>query len=264
MGGACKNLSMTERKRMGSEYFRAANASAPKAIAVRMILGVCTSALLIIGALLGAGAGIICLALMGILLIMGWPRLLALPHPFSAGLVMSIVLLLALGVANWAEPNIMAFVLALSILLTFLSQMIHPNGRTRLLEQVSGTFAGSTLCVMLTLWNYTWRTEIGRDTGIVFAVVICLVSVVESVQARTSHAVAFLNAIVAGVLLAWLCDFFLWAGAAIGMVVVLCYVLLVRAMRETRSFEPAAVISRAMVPSCLLGATVYVFTFLVV
>ncbi|MCI5825541.1 MAG: hypothetical protein MR006_02615 [Arcanobacterium sp.] len=236
-----------------------------KTVAGRIAIGVGGAALVVIGSLSNEGTGLICAALFVVILLLGWSRLLRLPHPNAARLVMALVALVALGVANWGTPTLMAFVLGLSAAATFMAEMLRRDGRQQLLKQAAGTFTGCLLMVTTALWIFVWRTELGRGEALVFGVVIAAVALVESIEARTSHALAFVNGIVAGLLVAWVLSVQLWAGLAIGVCTPLCYVLIGRATQEvSQPLAPISGATRNLIPHCMLGVVAYVLSLVLV
>ncbi|MDD7464679.1 MAG: hypothetical protein PUK59_00300 [Actinomycetaceae bacterium] len=235
-----------------------------KEIARRIAVGVGGALVLVCGALANEGVGLVCVAIVVVLLLLGWGKLLDVPHPNAARLVMGLVALVALGVANWGTLTAMSFVLGLSVAATFVAEMLRRDGRPQLLEQAAGTFTGCVLIVMATLWIFVWCTDLGRTETILVGVVLATVALVESIPARTAHALALFNGAVAGLLMAWLLSVQLWLGFSLGIVTALIYVLLGRATRRVSSVSPMAGISRDLIAHCILGMLAYMFSWLLV
>lgn len=235
------------------------------AIAGRITLGVLGSLTLVLGAYAHIGIGLIMLAVLGIVFLVGWPMLLAVPHPNLSRVTMAIVFLIALGIGNWGSPTMMSFVAALSVAVSFGVEMFRFDGRQRMIDQAAATCVGALLLVMLVMWSFAWRADLGQLLAILFAVVISVVAIIESLEAASAGVVALINAVIVGVLMAWLLDLPLWAGVSAGVCVVLCYAATGRAVREIPRPSPTALgASRAMIPLCVLGMVAYALGFAVV
>lgn len=236
-----------------------------RAIAGRITLGVSGSLLLAFGAYANIGIGLIMLAVLGVVFLVGWPLLLAVPHPNLSRVTMAVVFLVALSIGSWGSPTMMSFVVALSVAVSFVIEMLRSDGRQHMIDQAAATCVGALLLAMLVMWSFAWRADLGQLLAVLFAVVICVVVIIESLGTPSSRIVALINAAIVGVLMAWLLDLPLWAGVSVGVCVVLCYAATGRAVSEIPHPLPATLgASRAMIPLCVLGMVAYVLGFAVV
>ena len=236
-----------------------------RAIAGRITLGVSGSLLLAFGAYANIGIGLIMLAVLGVVFLVGWPLLLAVPHPNLSRVTMAVVFLVALSIGSWGSSTMMSFVAALSVAVSFGIEMLRSDGRQRMIDQAAATCVGALLLAMLVMWSFAWRANLGHLLAVLFAVVICVVVIIESLGTPSSRVVALINAVIVGVLMAWLLDLPLRAGVSVGVCVVLCYAATGRAVSEIPHPLPATLgASRAMIPLCVLGMVAYVLGFAVV
>lgn len=250
---ACENFSMGE-----TDYVRA------KETARRIATGIGGAVLLIVGALTNDGIGLVCTSILAIVFLLGWGQLLCLPHPHAARLVLGVITLVALGIATWGTLTVMSFALGLSVAVTFVAEMLRRDGRPQLLEQAAGTFTGCVLVVMLALWIFVWRTDLGRSEVLVLGVALAAVAAVESIETRTAHALAFFNGAVSGLLMSWLLSIQLWIGFVLGIMTAFIYVLVGRATRGSSRISLMAGMSRDLIPHCALGLIAYIFSLLLV
>lgn len=232
----------------------------------RIALGCFGAATIAVGAIGHFGIPLICVTLLGVLLLIGWPQLLQLKHPSRARIVIAIVLLTALAVVNWGNMAQLSLVIALGVVLSYLAHMLLNVKQGHVLEEVSGIFAGCLLVVTAAMWALVWADELGKSVALIFAAVIAVVTIMESIETRISHLLAAINGAVVGIFVAWLVQLPLWAGLAMGLCVALCYAAMSRAVREEeRPASPIfAGIARAMVPHCAMGAVAYLFTLILV
>ncbi|WP_344552274.1 hypothetical protein [Pseudokineococcus marinus] len=107
-------------------------------------------------------------ALLAVLVGLGWPRLLALPSPSGTSAVVAVAgvgatAALVLGGAQGrarplADPSAagaaeaVLAALGLSVVLAFLHQILRRDGRPRLAESVAGTVAGAAVAGLATGW----------------------------------------------------------------------------------------------------------------
>ena len=236
-----------------------------RAIAGRIALGVLGSLLLVLGAYTQIGSGLIVLAVLGVVFLIGWPALLAVPHPNLARIVNALIFLVALGIASWGTPPMMSFAAVLCVMVSFGAEMLRSDGRRRMLDQASATCVGGLLLVILVMWSFAWRSDLGQLLAILFAVVISVVTIIESLETASASVLALINGVLVGLLMAWLLELPFWSGAAAGVCVALCYAATGRAVREIPRPSPASLgASRAMIPFCVLGTAAYAISFAVV
>ena len=237
-----------------------------KIVAVRIIFSLIGVGLIAVGASIRVGAGVICVAALGVMLFLGWPRLVKIPHSNMARFGISVFLLIALGVANWGTVHQMVFVVALSIMLSFGAEMFRRDGRPYMTEQASATFVADLLCMAASMWLFVWKQPNGHSLTFLFAVVIAVAAIVESIETRISHILALMNALIAGFLMAWLLSLPIEVGLLSGMCVSIAYVAVIRARKNALNPTKAMLGegSRAIIPHCILGAVAYIFALLFV
>lgn len=115
----------------------------------------------------------------------GWPRLLDLPVPLGAFVVV------ALGGAGGAvvvgvtsgEPSLrdLPVVVALAVLLTFVNEMARQDGRARLVDSVSGTVTGVLVAAAGSGWIAADRTVAGPGLVVAGAVALAVGAAVSAV-----------------------------------------------------------------------------------
>jgi len=114
----------------------------------------------------------------------GWPTLLDLPARLGSRFVMAIAGLGAVAAITWTEgePFLreLPAVLALAILLSFVNELVRPDGRTRMVESVAGTVSGVLVVVAAAGWVAAGRT-VGATSLVVVAAVALAVGTVTSV-----------------------------------------------------------------------------------
>ncbi|MEG3614627.1 hypothetical protein [Isoptericola haloaureus] len=121
-------------------------------------------------------------ALLVVLLAVGWAPLLRLP---ADGATSTVVLLAGLGglAVTWfteGEPVLrnLPAVIALSLVLAFVAQMLRSGGRPRLVESVSGMTAGVVVSVAAAGWLATSGTDAGAGLVVTSAVGLAVASAV--------------------------------------------------------------------------------------
>ncbi|PFG44454.1 hypothetical protein ATJ88_3178 [Isoptericola jiangsuensis] len=123
-------------------------------------------------------------ALLVLLLAWGWASLLRLPAEGATTLVVLVAGLGGLAVTWFTEGepvlrNLPA-VIALSLVLAFVAQMLRRGGRPRLVESVSGTTAGIVVAVCAAGWVAAARTDAGEDLVTTSAVALAVASAVSA------------------------------------------------------------------------------------
>jgi hypothetical protein len=151
-------------------------------------------------------------AFLVVLLGIGWPGLLDLPARGGATIV---VLGAGLGAAVVAwrtqgEPVLrhLPIVVAMALVLAFLAEMLRRDGRTRLVESVSGTVAGAFVAAAAGGWIATNRSVGGSSLVVTAAVAVAVAAAVSALRAARGWVGAMLAVAAASV-----------AGAAAGAVV---------------------------------------------
>lgn len=127
-------------------------------------------------------------AVLAVLLALGWPALAGLPFkPGSAAVValggVGAVVVVHLTVT---QPYLrdLPVVFAAAILLAFLNELLRRDGRTRLVESVSGTVAGTLVAVAVAGWVAIGRTPGGEPIVVVGALALAVGSVVVALHLR--------------------------------------------------------------------------------
>lgn len=96
-------------------------------------------------------------ALIVVVVAMGWAVLLQLPGTRGTSLVIMLTGWTAIGVAWWgrreAQPlAAFAVVVAFAVLVAFAHELLRRDGRTRLVESVTGTLAGQVVALLAAGW----------------------------------------------------------------------------------------------------------------
>ncbi len=160
---------------------RPASVVATVVLAALLALGVVTDP-----ALLGVG-----LAVSGLLLAWGWPRLLGSSSRFGSSFAVGVTAVLAAGAAAvTAEPPYLRLVpvaLAIGLGLMFGHQILRRDGRPRLTESVGVTAFGLALVALGSAWMPLSRSGRASDLALVACVAIA-VSAVADVVVRYERA----------------------------------------------------------------------------
>ena len=196
----------------------------------------------------------------------GWGRLLALPHPRGSGAVVALsgVVAVVTAVVSAGRDHPLApfaVILALSVLAAFGHELLRKDGRPRLVDSVTGTFAGEVLAVL----GAGWLLLPGSRTG-VNGVAVAAAAVVAARLAtalpwplRITGWIALLgSAAFGGIAAVLLPEFDLWPGALIGA----CVGVVVAAVDRTLMYQPAArswpaVAAVAVAPVLAAGTAAY-------
>ena len=106
------------------------------------------------------------MAVLVLVLALGWPGLAALPFTPGAGAVVALGGLGSVAAVTFTpeQPYLqhLALVLAAAVVLAFVNEMLRRDGRLRMVESVSGTVAGTVRAVCVTGWVATARLEGGE------------------------------------------------------------------------------------------------------
>jgi hypothetical protein len=115
-------------------------------------------------------------AVLAVVVAFGWPVLLGLPSRPGASVVIGVGGVGAVAAITFTrgEPFLreLPAVVALSILLAFVSELLRTDGRERLLESVSGVVAGTLVVASVAGWVASGRTSGG--TGLVITGALAL------------------------------------------------------------------------------------------
>ncbi len=142
-------------------------------------------------------------ALLVVLLVLGWSRLTGSPAPGGATVV---VLAAGVGAALIAwktegEPVLrhLPIVIAMALVLAFLAEMLRRDGRRGLVESVSGTVAGAVVAVAAAGWIATVRSVGGPELVVTADVAIAVAAAVSATPIARGWVGALLAAAVAAV-----------------------------------------------------------------
>lgn len=124
-------------------------------------------------------------ALLVVAVAIGWPSLAELPFPPGSAAVVGLSGLGAVG-AVWLvgdAPSLaaLAVVMAVSLVLTFVNELLRRDGRPRLVESVSGTVAGSVLALCTAGWIAAGALVNGTGFVVVGAAALAVGSAVSAV-----------------------------------------------------------------------------------
>jgi hypothetical protein len=146
--------------------------------------------------LAGAAAALV------LLLASGWAPLLRLPAPGGSTLVIALAGLggVAVGWATRGEPVLrnLPLVIALSLVLAFVAEMLRRGGRPRLVESVSGTVAGIVVAVSCAGWVAAGRSEAGAALVVTSAVGLAVASAVSALPLAAGWAGSLVGVALAG------------------------------------------------------------------
>ena len=203
---------------------------------------------------------------LSLLFAFGWPRLLNLPVPLGAFVVVALGGAGGAGVvaATQGEPFLreLPVVVALTVLLTFANEMPREDGRPRLLDSVAGTVTGVLVAAAGAGWISAVRISGGPSLVVAGAVALAVGAAVSAVPLGGWVAVVVTSAAamigggavglvmpridpVSGVLI----------GLAVGLVVAVLHALLDHVPALQRRWASVAAL---IVPVSLSGIVVYV------
>lgn len=127
-------------------------------------------------------------AVLALLLALGWPALAGLPFKPGSAAVVALGGVGAVAVVHLTvtQPYLrdLPVVFAAAILLAFLNELLRRDGRTRLVESVSGTVAGTLVAVAVAGWVAIGRTPGGEPIVVVGALALAVGSVVVALHLR--------------------------------------------------------------------------------
>ncbi len=160
---------------------------------LRVLVTTAVLALMIAGACrLGVSAVVVGTAVMGVLVAVGWPKLLGLPSPVGAtvALLFSVAAgILAVTVPVNAPGPKLQFVplaLATSLFAALTRELARPPGRPRLVESIAGTACGQVVAVSGATWIALSTIDECRVAGPVAAAAILGGLLPEPLAARRS------------------------------------------------------------------------------
>lgn len=131
---------------------------------------------------LGTGPLLVSTLVLVVALAVGWPRLLHLRPPGTAGFVVALTGVAAVGVvaATPDDPVLrnLPYVVAIGVLLAFVSELVRTDGRPALVENLSGVVSGVVVAVACSGWLAAGRTEVGTSLVVCTAAALAVAAVV--------------------------------------------------------------------------------------
>ncbi|AZN30067.1 hypothetical protein EJO69_06890 [Flaviflexus salsibiostraticola] len=217
-----------------------------------------------LGPVATAVAGVI----IGLILATGWAFLIDLPNPGTARRVIVAVSVAANAVAYFFGVRELAFVAGFTVVVGFVAEMARRDGRPRLLEQISGTVAGSMLVVMGALWTRTLALDAGVTAARAVLTAVAVAIVLEILiphSLRSLRHVVYMTGGFSGGLLFMLFSDIAWyaaplAGLAAGSILAMFDSILRRLPPATRR-RPGATL--AMVPLCAAAVVAYTLALVI-
>lgn len=235
-------------------------------LSTRTVLTAVVAALVGGAGVLGGPAVVAVAGLLALVIAVGWPVLLELPSRLGSGVV------IALGgaggvvavTATQGQPVLreLPIVVALAVLLAFVNELARQDGRTRLVESVTGTVTGVLVATAAAGWVAAGRTPGGTSLVVSGAFALAVGAAVSAVRLGgwTAAAVTTTAAVIAGGAVgAVMPDTDLLAGAflglATGILVAALHVLFDRHPVLSRRWAALATI---VLPVSVSGILVYV------
>ncbi|WP_402468378.1 hypothetical protein [Isoptericola aurantiacus] len=206
-------------------------------------------------------------AVLVLLVAVGWAPLLRLPADGATTLV---VLVAGLGgvAVTWfteGEPVLrnLPLVIAFSLVLAFVAQMLRRGGRPRLVESVSGTTAGIVVAVAASGWVATGRSDAGAGLVVTSAVGLAVASAVSALPVAGGWTGSLLAVVLGGAAGAGAASVVPDVEPVQGLTVGLVAGLVAAALRFLFDRQPAlagrrAAVSAVAVPVAVTGILVFV------
>ena len=127
-------------------------------------------------------------AVLALVFALGWPALAGLPFKPGSATVVALGGVGAVAVVHLTvdQPYLrdLPVVFAAAILLAFVNELLRRDGRTRLVESVSGTVAGTLVAVAVAGWVAIGRTPGGEPIVVVGALALAVGSVVVALHLK--------------------------------------------------------------------------------
>ena len=252
----------TLRRRLGGS---------PVSAAGRAVLTAAIAVLLAVGAYLGTVPLLAISVVLVLAFAYGWPTLLGLPWLWGSRVVIALAGIGAVIAGTISDGDVggLAFIVAIGVILAFVSEMLRRDGRARLVESLCGAVGGVVGVVCVGGWLAAANSVQG--TALVVTAAACLAA-----AAAVSVAVPLpdvLNAILttvaagaAGVGISALLPHIgasqgLWAGLVAGVLVAAFHVLFDRLIDIRR---PTVAIAAAVVPVLVGGMLIYIVGTIVI
>lgn len=228
--------------------------------------GVVTAGLSAVLALAAAFSHPVLLAVVALMVLgfaAGWPRLVGLPTYPGASTVIAVSGLVAcVVVALTTSMRDVAIVLALSVIASFLHQMLRRDGRPRLVESVAGVVTGTVIVASATGWIAIGESRLAVAVVVTAAAAVAVgaactaIPIAPRVVAAGAIVLASLTGLATGYLLPDVGPVVgLLAGLAAGVVSWAVHTLFGRFPASERILPAVAA---AVLPLLLAGAPVYI------
>lgn len=171
-------------------------------VSTRSVITACLAAAMAVAGFVGPLAVAVVAAALALVVAVGWPVLLDLPDHGGPRLVVGLAGVGAAAVMYGTEsaPGLwyLPVVLAMAVVLSFLSEMLRGNGRPRLVESLIGTVSGTVVAVSCAGWIAAERTPAGEALIITSAVALAVASAVAALPMRGWLAVFVTVAVAVG------------------------------------------------------------------
>ena len=194
----------------------------------------------------------------------GWPELAGLPFRPGSAVVVGLTGVGAVFAVRYTGTGLsgLAVVLACALMVAFVNELLRRDGRTRMVESVSGTTAGGVLALCTACWVATDALAGGEAVVVTGALALAVGSAVAAFELPrwASALLTALAATAAGSAAAWaLPTISLQAGALLGLavgVLVAALDALFDSIVELKRVLPS--LSAAALPVAVSGAVVYI------
>lgn len=151
-------------------------------LATRAVVTAALAAAVAVAGYFGGLALSISAAVLAVVFALGWPALAGLPFVVGSATVVALGGVGAVAVVHLTDTQpflrYLPVVFAAAILLAFVSELLRRDGRTRLVESVSGTVAGTLVAVAVAGWVAIGRTPGGEHLVVVGALALAVGSAV--------------------------------------------------------------------------------------
>lgn len=155
-------------------------------LSTRAVLTAVLSAVVAVAAYLGMVPLIVAVTLLVVAFAFGWSHLLRLPAVGGSSLVVVLAGLgsLACVAVTPDQPwlRYLPMVLAMSVFLAFINEMLRPYPRITLVDSLIGTVSGAVVAVCAAGWLATYRLDNGMELAVVAAGSLAVASAVSAVK----------------------------------------------------------------------------------
>ncbi|MDO5025376.1 MAG: hypothetical protein Q4E03_02530 [Trueperella sp.] len=225
---------------------------------VRAQIGFCGAALLALGGATHVAGTAVVLLFLTVGMLPGWPKLLRLPNLSTSRWVMSLTAVFAAFAAGLGTVGHTAMVLTGAVIASFVTEIFRTDGRYKLVEQISGDFAGAIMVICASMWIHLVKLEDGSNVMVVAAIALAVGAVISAFDSPRAHLLTFINTTAFAVAVAFVMGTPVMVGVIIGLFVGLGFYLTRRAVRFLpRHDSPEISAARALIPHCALGLISY-------